>query len=385
MIGQKGIPATYGGVERHVEELAAQLVRRGHNVTVYTRPHYTPRTTTIWRGIRLISLPSIRTKHLDAISHTVLASFHAAWRGYDIIHYHGVGPSLVAWLPRLMGSRAKIVVTFHCLDRQHEKWGGFARAMLRIGEWAALTFPHRTIAVSQTIRQYCRSFYGRDTMYIPNGVRSARPTTSFRPSILRHFDLTPNQYLLTVTRLIPHKNIHLLIKAFRRLSTQNKLVIVGGGFHTDAYVQKLHEMAEGDPRIVFTGFQSGKDLANLFAHARLFVSPSRAEGMPIALLEAASYGLGILASDIKPHREILTQTKPTIGFVFRNDSLTDLQRNLNSLMRYPGQAQRSGLRAQDRMALHFNWLTIAEQTEALYVSELAPSRSPSFVLARKEG
>lgn len=385
MIGQKGAPATYGGVERHVEELASQLVRRGHSVTVYTRPHYTPRTTTTWRGIRLVSLPSIRTKHLDAISHTVLASFHAAWRGYDIIHYHGVGPSLVAWLPRLLGSRARIVVTFHSLDRQHEKWGGFARAMLRIGEWTALTFPHRTIAVSQTIRQYCRSMYNHDTMYIPNGVRSTRPTTSFRPSILRHFDLTPNHYVLSVSRLIQHKNIDILIKAFRRLPTQNKLVIVGSGFHTDAYVQKLHEMAGDDPRIIFTGFQSGKDVANLFAHARLFVSPSRSEGMPIALLEAASYGLGILASDIKPHREVLTNTKPAIGFLFRNNSLTDLQKMLGSLIRHPRQAQRSGLRAQDRMALHFNWLTIAEQTEALYVSELTPSRSTRLVLAQKEG
>ena len=103
------------------------------------------------------------------------------------------------------------------------------------------------------------------------------------------------------------------------------------------------------------------------------------------MLEAASYGLGILASDIEPHREILTHTKPAIGFVFRNDNLADLERNLSMLMRNPVQVQRSGIRAQDRMTVHFNWLTIAEQTEALYLSELTPRRSPSFVLARKEG
>jgi glycosyltransferase involved in cell wall biosynthesis len=386
MIGQKGIPATYGGVERSVEELAAELVRRGNSVTVYTRPYYTPATKTRHRGISLISLPTLKTKHLDAITHSVLASFHAARKNYDIIHYHGVGPSLAAFIPRLLGSRAKIVVTMQCLDRHHEKWGGMARAILRISEWTACKFPHRTIVVTRLLQRYCRAVYGTETTYIPNGVAPSPRSSSEREATLLHrFGLVPLGYVLSVSRLIQHKNIHLLIQAFRRLKTTQKLVIVGGGFHTDEYVKRLHELAAGDPRIIFTGFQSGRMLTTLFANARLFVTPSRAEGMPLALLEAAGHGLGILANDIPEHREVLSASQPPIGHVFRRDSLADLERMLASLLRHPRELERLGQHAHNTVAEVFPWTKIAEQTEALYLSGLPPHMSPRLVLSANRG
>lgn len=385
MIGQKGIPTTYGGVERSVEELSAELVRRGNRVTVYTRPYYTPANKTRYRGIRLVSLPTLKTKHLDAITHSVLASFHAAWRGYDIIHYHGVGPSLAAFIPRLLGSRAKIVVTMQCLDRHHEKWGAVARAILRISEWTACKFPHHTIVVTRLLQRYARAVYGTETTYIPNGFAPSPRSSSTRElALLRRFGVTPQGYILSVSRLIPHKNIHLLIRAFRRLRTNQKLVIVGGGFHTDDYVKQLHDLAAGDSRIIFTGFQSGRTLAALFANARLFVTPSRAEGMPLALLEAAGHGLGILANDIPEHREVLRASNPPIGHVFRRDSVAYLERMLRSLLQHPRQLERLGQHAQDTVAEVFPWTKIAHEVEALYLSELTPRTSPSFILARKE-
>ncbi|MFA5047783.1 MAG: glycosyltransferase [Patescibacteria group bacterium] len=153
-IGQKGIPTKQGGIEKHVEELSTRLAQAGFDVTVYSRPHYTGQKQKVYfyKKVQIINLPSLVTKHLDAISHTFLASLHALFQNYNVIHYHGVGPSLMSFIPRIFNPRAKVIVTFHCIDRQHQKWGIFAKTMLGLGEWTACHFPHETIVVSQTLQ-----------------------------------------------------------------------------------------------------------------------------------------------------------------------------------------------------------------------------------------
>ena len=167
-IGQKGIPMTQGGVEAHVENLAVEMAKLGHEVFVYTRDYYTDKNLKEYKGVKLISIPSIRTKNLDTITHVLFSTIHALFQKYDVIHYHSVGASLMSFIPRIF-SRAKVVGTFHCLDRFHQKWGFFARLMLRIGEWTVCYFPHKTIAVSQYIQKYCLDDYGKKVDYIPNG------------------------------------------------------------------------------------------------------------------------------------------------------------------------------------------------------------------------
>src|SRR5260221_7652987 len=145
MIGCKGIPASSafgGGIETHVEELSTRLAERGHRVTVYVRPYANAEKKKSWKGVRLVTLPTIREKSLDAITHTLISTIHVLFQRVDIIHYHGVGPSTLAWIPRIFKPSARVVVTFHSRDRFHEKWGAFARAYLAYGEWTAVTFPH---------------------------------------------------------------------------------------------------------------------------------------------------------------------------------------------------------------------------------------------------
>ena len=158
MIGQKGMPAVWGGVERHVEELATRLVKNNHQVTVYSRSWYSQKRSK-YQGVTLRFVPSIHTKNLDTITHTLFSTIDALRRDFDIIHYHGVGPALLSFIPRLLKPRAKVIVTFHCQDRLHGKWSFFAKIMLRLGEFAACKFPHETIAVSQTLQKYVKEKY----------------------------------------------------------------------------------------------------------------------------------------------------------------------------------------------------------------------------------
>jgi glycosyltransferase involved in cell wall biosynthesis len=360
-IGQKGIPTKFGGIERHVEELAVRLAKSGNAVFVYCRPWYTPVTMTNYQGIHLINLPSVQTKHLDAITHTFLASLHALFADYDVIHYHGVGPALLAFIPRLFKPNVKIVVTFHCIDRKHKKWGLFARLALKLGEWAACHFAHQTIVVSKTLQYYCSQIYNTDTIYIPHGVTRRRVNYG-DDLIKKSFDLVKDSYIVVVSRLVGHKGIHYLISAYNQLKTKKKLVIVGGSAFTDKYVNYLKDLAYGNHNIIFTGYQEGKVLDQLFANAYLVVHPSEFEGLPLTVLEAMSYGKAVLSSDIAENLELVRGH----GFTFRNKSIKDLALKLERLLANAESVQKTGQESREYVAKNYNWEEVARKTLAVY-------------------
>jgi glycosyltransferase involved in cell wall biosynthesis len=375
MIGQKGIPTRFGGVERHVESLAVRLGGFGHDVTVYSRRWYAPSNPHFAPGVRVVVTPSIRTKHLDAITHTLTSTVHAIIGRADVIHYHGVGPALLAWLPRLFAPRTRVFVTFHSIDREHQKWGTFARFVLGLGERAACRFPHEVIAVSRGLQRYCLERYGCRARYLPNGVGT--PDADLGRETLARFGLRPNRYLVTSGRLIPVKGIHHLIMAYRRLKREGghrdmKLVIIGGSSYSDDYVRRLHRLAGRDEDIVFTGFQQGRALGELVSNAYAAVHPSEVEGLSISVLEAMFYGKALLVSDIPGNLEAVGRH----GVTFRSGNVTDLTRQLGWLIANPHAAQVIGDGAREHVLAHNDWDEIAEMTDRLYHDELdAPSRS----------
>lgn len=375
MIGQKGLPATYGGVERHVHDLAVRLVKTGHHITAYSRAWYNGGKTTPVQGVAITLLPSLKTKHLDTITHTALASFHALSQNFDIIHYHGVGPALMAWIPRVFSPKTKVLVTFHSIDRHHQKWGIVAKLLLRLGEWAACRFAHATITVSKNLQNYCWNEYKRNAIYIPNGTMT-RHTEKITARHLAQFKLTPDQYLIMVARLIPNKGAHLLIEAFQHLKkrqppdakiNQLKLVIVGGSVHTDKYVTRLKKASAGSSDIVFTGFQSGPILRELFGNAYAAVHPSLSEGLPISVLEAMSFGKAILVSDIAEHLELLKDAR----ILFAQNSVRALEQTLFEFLNQPESVRKEIGEANRRTVRQsYSWDVVVPQTIAVYESLL---------------
>ncbi len=363
MIGQKGMMSPNGGgIERHVTEISTRLAELGHTVTVYRRSWYP-------KDAISISLPSIPTKHLDTITHTFLATIHTLWRiRPEIIHYHGVGPALISWLPRLFSPRTKIITTFHCIDRAHEKWGVLARAFLMLGEWMAVIFAHETIVVSKTLETYVHTRYRQTPTYIPNGATLLTHTST---NALHHIGLESQSYILSVTRLIPHKGTLELISAWLALSTEarreKKLVIAGNGYHTDAYVHTLKKLAENDPDILFTGAQSGDTLRALYTHAYAFVHPSRSEGMPIAVLEAMGAGLPVLISDIPEHRELGSDPTHLVPLYHSNALLLALSRLIQE---NPARLKESGENNRLRAAAAYNWEHIVRDIALLYTKQV---------------
>ena len=364
MIGQRGIPATFGGVEHHVEELGARLAGRGHRVTVYSRANYASERRTSYRGMRPRSLPTVSSKHLDAIVHSTLSTVDAMLAGADIVHYHAVGPGLPAVLPRYL-SRAKVVLTVHGLDAERAKWSRSAQLVLRTAQWMSARVPDATIVVSRDLEDHYRRQYDRSTSYIPNGV--ADPIHRPPAEIRRRFGLRGGDYILFVGRLVPEKAPDLLLRAFSAIEGDTKLVLAGGSSFTDDFVRGLRSRAASDPRVILPGYVYGDLLEELYSNAAVFVLPSLLEGLPLTLLEAASFGIPVVVSDIPPHVQIVGSDGPGRRLVGAGDE-GGLARTLADALR-ARDAERAGADAFGREVLAaYRWDEVADATEEVYRS-----------------
>lgn len=364
-IGQKGIPAKFGGVERYIEEIAIKMAERGHEVFVYVRNNYTDKNLKNYKGIKLIHLPSIGTKNLDAISHTILATLHALFQNLDVIHYVSIGPTSLSFIIKILKRNTVLVSTFQCQDYYHQKWGIFAKAYLKFGEYITCRIPDRTIVVSKVLRKMVMDKYKKEAAFIPNGAEIRSNSNS---DALKAWGLKDKKYIVYIGRLIKHKGIHYLIEAFRKLEDTNrlpnnfKLVIVGDGFHTDDYVKYLKTISEGRENIIFTGNQTGEALDQLFSNAYLFVQPSEAEGLSLALLEAMGYGIATLVSDIPENMEAIGKT----GFSFKTKDVEDLKNKLAYLLNRPEEVALMGKSARREIEENYSWDSITEKIIKVY-------------------
>jgi glycosyltransferase involved in cell wall biosynthesis len=376
IIGQKGIPAKSGGVEKHVEDLAVHLVALGHEVLVYARPNYTDKKLKEYKGVKIISLPSISTKNLDAITHTFRACLDVAKREVDVIHFHSIGPSSLIWLVKLLKPKTPVIATVHCPDYRHQKWGIFAKAYLKFGELVACTLADKTIAVSKILRDYAVKNYNSKAEYIPNGVSIVNKKIG--ENTLKYFNLKKDGYILAVSRLVKHKGLQYLIEAFKNIKTDKKLVIVGASAHTDKFVRELKDLARGDKRIIFTGERTGAILDELFANCYLFVQPSESEGLSIALLEAMAHGKTALVSDIAENKEAIGYA----GFTFKDKNAADLLGKLNCLLRNSEIVKETGERALSRVNKEYNWNEIVDKVINVYSEVVLQKKRASSKLAK---
>ena len=362
MLGLRGVPATYGGVERHVEEIGARLADRGHQVTVFCRAGYGDERVRTHRGMHLQHLPSVRTKHLEAITHTAAAAARALRSRPDVVHFHAVGPGLLSPAVRAFGDCA-IVQTVHGLDGERAKWGRVASGVLRAAERVSARVPDETLVVSRYLAEHYRSAHGRVTTLASNGIEPARPEPL--GELADEYGLTPGSYALFVGRLVPEKRPDLLLEAYRRVDTDQRLVIAGGDSFSGDYLRHLQGLAAHDPRVVMPGYVYGRRLQALYSNTAAFAIPSDLEGQGLTLLEAASYGAPVVASDIGPLVETIGRSRPG-ALLFPAGDAEALAAALQ-LTLPGGDAVRAGAADLRRQVLHtYSWEATTDRVEAVY-------------------
>ena len=359
--GTRGIPNIPGGVEKHCQELYPLIVEQGHEVIVFTRTPYVENKTTHYKGVRLHHVFAPRKKSLEAIVHTMIALL-AAWRFRpDIFHIHAIGPSLMIPLARLLGFT--VVMTHHGPDYDRQKWGVFAKWALKAGEFLGGRYSNEVVVISKVIEDVVTRRCGRSINLVYNGV--SFPNVCRDTDYLERVGISTGNYILAVARFVPEKGLHDLFGAFRQLNGDMKLVVAGDADHETHYSQQLKSQANTDDRIILTGYVTGECLNQLYSHAACFVLPSYHEGLPIALLEAMSYGLPPIVSDIPANLEVGLDSK----HYFPCGDIDALFKKIAAFLERPvEQVERCKL--QQTVARRYSWPRIARQTIRVYESAL---------------
>ena len=365
MFGQKRLTRE-GGVEIVVKELCTTMAQRGYQITCYNRSgHHVSGTEfdsnekTEYPGIRQKSVLTIEKKGLAAVSSSFFAALYSALGKYDVVHIHAEGPAFFSWIPKLFGK--KVIVTIHGLDWSREKWeSGFGSKFIRQGEKNAVKYADEIIVLSKGVQDYFERTYGRKTHFIPNGVN--RPVIRQPQLITDKFALTKDSYILFLGRLVPEKGIRYLVEAFKEVKTDKKLVIAGGSSDTDDFTAELKNLAEGDDRIIFTGFVQGQLLDELYSNAYIYTLPSDLEGMPLSLLEAMSYGNCCLVSDIPECTEVVEDK----AIIFKKSDVSDLKKKLQEACEQPETVKRLKEQAADYICRKYNWDDVVKETVRLY-------------------
>lgn len=365
VIGTRGIPDIQGGVETHCRELYPRIASMGHDVTVIRRIPYVDRKhpMTEYEGVHLVDMYAPRSKSLEAIVHTLLGVFKARRLNADVVHVHAIGPALVVPLIRLFGMKA--VMTHHGPDYDRQKWGRFAKAMLKLGQSVGARFSNKVIVISNVIAGIVADKCGRrDTELIYNGVTMPEPTAA--TDAIEGLGLAGGDYILAMGRFVKEKGFHDLVEAYKRLPAslreRYRLVVAGDSDHPDAYYKELKKTGAETAGVIMPGYVSGELRHQLLSHAALFAMPSYHEGLPIALLEALSYGLDVAVSDI-PANVIAPLDRG--GDYFHTGDVESLTEILTSKLR----AAADGNHTRRKYDLTpYDWDSIAAATVAVYES-----------------
>ena len=370
-----------GGIESVTERLGTKLVERGHRVIVFSASQFGS-TSGFHNGMEIRVCPSILQKHLHKITLFSTSMFPVMFRSgiyrllekfssrssyagekFDIIHIHEF--SMLSAFPRLVG--IPTVVQMHALLWKRAKWGPMSRAFLKLNDLTLKSFPSAVTCVSRIMQRHFEKVLDREVTYIPNGVEPPRPKA---PNLITSMGLKGNDYILFAARLVPEKGAHFLIEAFLRLDLSLKLVVAGDNPFEKKYIRRLHEMAGDNSKILFPGYVSGDTFLELITNARLFVLPSEIEGMPVALLEAMSYGKCCVVSDIPENLEAMNGH----GFVFRNKSVDDLARMLKVAVEDSDAAKAFGEQAGNYVMAEYSWDRIVGLYEDFYRKVTADSQ-----------
>lgn len=368
MLGIRGFPDVQGGVEKHAEKLACALADLGCGVEAIARSYYVAKDGyATWRNITITRIWAPRVRGVEAFVHTFFGVMRAAFRRPDILHIHGIGPAFFTPLARALGLR--VVVTYHSLNYEHGKWGRVARSVLRFGEWAGMAFANGRIAVSEGLAKQMGRSYRVPVCAIPNGIDT--PLRVRSTAFLEACGLAANRYALMVARIDETKCQLDLIAAYARLRKPTwKLALVGGSDHSSSYARAVAEVAGKTPGVVMLGHQTAKQLAELYTHAGLFVLPSSHEGQPIAVLEATSFGLPVLLSDIPAHRELsLSRVR-----YFKVGDIATLTEHLAATFAAPVLEKLDAAECA-RLAARHDWHNIAQRTLAVYFDALSGAKS----------
>ena len=352
IIGTRGVPANYGGFETFAEELGRRLAERGHEVTVYGRRGFIDPTLEEYRGMRLVVLPSLNSKHLETVSNTFAASLHAAKRGFDAALVCNAANAPFVRLLQLAG--IPVALNVDGLERKRRKWGLAGRTYYRICERLAARLPDALITDAEVIRRYYRRAYKAASEMIVYGGDLEPPLGT---TVLEEMSLEPEEYLLYVSRFEPENNPDRVVEAFSRVPGTRRLVMVGGAPYSRGLTRRVSEIA--DERVMLPGPVYGDAYRQLLFNCRAYIHATEVGGTHPALVEAMGAGRPVLYYDTPENREVAGSA----GRRFRFDRDVSLEDTVAAVIEDTEVLAEMGRRSKRLVGERYLWNDVADAYE----------------------
>ncbi len=355
--GTRGIPARYGGFETFAEQLGVRLAARGHDVSIYCRGDgriFQGAKVSMYRGCRLITIPTIRSKKLDTAVHTFLSSLDSMRRRFDVVLLcNGVNSM---FLPFFQFWGCPVAVNVDGIERQRAKWGPFGRLSYWTGEYLSSYFADAVVADAEVIHKYYQKMYNIRPECIAYGA-----TVRQRPpgQALEKFGLKKDGYILYVSRFEPENNALRVVEAYKKVDCPMPLVMVGDAPYASEYIRKVK--AAADSRVIFTGFQFGEAYEELQSNACIYIQATEVGGTHPALVEALGYGNCIIANGTPENIEVVRDA----GVIYTKNNVDELSDSLQMLIKDPSLRATFRSRAKGVADTYYNWERIADDYESL--------------------
>lgn len=361
ILGTRGVPARYGGFETLAEELGARLVRRGHSVSVCARRYFgqEPVAAFEYRGMRVITLPTVRHKYLETPLHALISFLMLFRFDAEVVLLCNAANSPFSFLVRLAG--CALLINVDGIERRRSKWNWLGKLWYRLGEWSSVLFASRIVADAEVISNYYREVYGVNSSVIAYG---AEPIKREPAGTLSQFKLLPQGYILYVSRLEPENNALGVVRAYNSLvaagQTKLPLVVVGDAPYAKQYIARLK--AEACSSVIFTGFQFAEAYQELRSNCYFYLQASEVGGTHPALVEAMAYGNCVIANDTPEHREVLGEA----GLYYARNDFAQLSQLMLKLLNEPALVKTLGENARVRAAKLYSWEVIVDRYETLF-------------------
>lgn len=363
MLGTRGLPATYGGFETAVEQIAPRLVERGHAVTVYCR---TESQLDMWNGVRLVHRPALRRKTMETLSHTAACLPHALRQPNPIVvgFNAATAPTLIPFRLR----RVPLAIHVDGLEWRRAKWSSVGQTYYRLAERLAARLADDIVADARGIQDYYLETYNRSTTYIPYGTKIiSQPRSQLRT--LRANSLKPHNYHLIVARFEPENHVKEMVQAYRDSAARLPLVVVGDAAYRSRYIDELMELLRRTTNIKWLGRVDDSDMLDeLYRGCRLYLHGHSVGGTNPSLLRAMGAAAAVVAFDVNFNREVLGDTgeffpdQPTLACQIANAE-TDVESTVNR-----------GAAAQARARSNFRWSSVVEAYERMLIAIRQPTR-----------
>ena len=350
IVGTRGIPANYGGFETFAEDLSTRLVERGHQVTVYCRQRH---TSPQFRGVDLVTLPTIRHKYLDTVAHTFLSTLHLVFHRPDVALYCNAANAIFTWMPRVVG--VKVALNVDGLERNRKKWNKLGQWWYLLGERLSTLCPNAIISDAVKIQEYFRERYNAPSTFIPYGADPERVETT---AALDQLGLQPRRYFLYVSRMEPENNGLLVREAFEQVKeTDLKLALIGDAPYAAEYIARVRDTK--DPRIVMPGGVYGEGYRELTSHSFAYIHATEVGGTHPALIESMGRGALTLYLDTPENREVAGDA----AIAFTQDNLAAKLRKVLAMSGPERDTLRN--RAAARIAERYSWRVVTDAYERL--------------------